>query len=206
MTLVELIKKGSLHGLATATPATVATIQPQALPTVATIATFAVATAQYPAANDPQPDTDRWCWPHSTAMNTMEIDTFTVRLARFTDKGLDLVAGELLADKLVIRDRDKDDRAVCLECIHLGGYGATSWRCANWQAAGIAIRARDAPLAVALVCQLQRCEGFANAPTPMTNCKQIATAIEGLTHELKKTQRLAARPVGQPQRQSAWQW
>ena len=47
---------------------------------------------QRTAANDTTPatDPDRWCWPHSEAMNGQEIDTFTARLARFTDKGASL--------------------------------------------------------------------------------------------------------------------
>ena len=49
-------------------------------------------------------DPDRWCWPHGAAMNTVEIDTFTARLARFTDKGMSLSDAEALADKLVVRD------------------------------------------------------------------------------------------------------
>ena len=77
------------------------------------------------AANDPAPaavaDPDRWCWPHSTAMNTGEIDTFTARLARFTDKGLSLDDSEALADKLMLRDRESDDR----RC---------AWSAHTWQA------------------------------------------------------------------------
>ena len=103
---------------------------------------------------------DRWCYPHSTAMNTMEIDTFTARLSRFTDRGLSLADGEGLADKLGLRDRDQDDRRVCLECKHLAGHGVGSWRCGNWQAAGVAIRSRDAQLPADLVVQPQRCNGF----------------------------------------------
>jgi hypothetical protein len=72
----------------------------------------------------------------------------------------------------VIRDRDTDDRRSCLECRHLSGYGPTSWRCGNWQAAGIAIRPRDTQLPADLVLQLQRCDGFATA-TP--NAKPNAT-------------------------------
>jgi len=53
---------------------------------------------------------DSFCWPHSSAMNGAEIDTFTGRLARFTDRGLSLDDAERLADRLVIRDRDGDDR------------------------------------------------------------------------------------------------
>ena len=110
-------------------------------------------------------DPDRWCWPHSSAMNGVEIDTFTARLHKFTDKGLVRNDGEALADKLVLRDRDQDDRRVCLECKHLAGHGAGSWHCGNWQAAGIALYSRDARLPADLVVQLQRCDGFAAHPT-----------------------------------------
>ena len=113
-----------------------------------------------PAANDPAPDPDRWCWPTSTAMNTGEIANFTARLARFTDKRLMLDDAEKLADKLVQLDRESDDRRLCLECLHLAGHGATSWRCGNWQASRVAIRAGDSQLHGDLVCQLQRCGGF----------------------------------------------
>ena len=93
-------------------------------------------------------------------MTDREIDTFTARLARFTDKGASTDVGEALADKLVIRDRESDDRRLCLECLHLAGHGATSWRCGNWQASRVAIRAGDSQLHGDLVCQLQRCGGF----------------------------------------------
>lgn len=115
-----------------------------------------------PAANDcpppaiaPVTDPDRWCWPHSVAWNSKEIDTFTARLARFTDKGVNYDEAERLADALVIRDREGDDRRLCLECPHLQGFGR--WRCGNWQAADVARQglARD------LVLMLQRCGGFA---------------------------------------------
>jgi len=112
------------------------------------------------AANDPAPDPaldpDRHCWPHSAAMNTAEIDTFTARLARFTVRGVIQGDAECLADRLVIRDREKDDRAMCLECTNLH----RGWRCGNWQRAGVAIRARDAQLAPEFMHLLQRCDGF----------------------------------------------
>jgi hypothetical protein len=113
-------------------------------------------------------DPDRWCWPHSSAMNGAEIDLFTTRLHLFTDKGLARNDGETLADKLVLRDRDQDDRRVCLECNHFAGHGAGAWRCGNWQAAGVAIRSRDAQLPADLVMQLQRCDGFTAHPTSTT--------------------------------------
>jgi len=100
------------------------------------------------------PDPDRCCWPHSDAMNGQEIDTFTLRLARFTDKGLSLDDAERLADKLVFRDREEDDRCLCLECVHLQGVGR--WRCDNWRRADVA----KAALATDLVLALQRCTAF----------------------------------------------
>lgn len=84
---------------------------------------------QQPPANEATADPDRWCWPHGSAMNTAEIDAFTARLARFTDKGLSLDNTEALADKLVTRDRDNDSRRLCLECAHLQGVGR--WGCGN---------------------------------------------------------------------------
>jgi hypothetical protein len=113
-------------------------------------------------------DPDRWSYPHSSAMNGAEIDTFIARQDRFASKGLPLLEAESLADKLVLRDRDMDDRRLCLECNHLGGYGQISWRCANWQAAGVASRSRDAQLPRDLVCTLQRCAGFNDALLPKT--------------------------------------
>ena len=163
MSLADLMKKGSLRQLATVTVATTATVGPESLPSVASVATVSVATAQMQAANDAAattPDPDRWCWPHSEAMNTGEIDTFTARLARFTDKGLGLDDAETLADKLVKLDREPDDRRLCLECSNLAGHAAGSWGCRNWQTAGIAIRARDAAVSASLVHQSQRCDGF----------------------------------------------
>jgi hypothetical protein len=113
-------------------------------------------------------DPDRWCWPRSSAMNGVEIGTFETRLHKFTEKGLVRKDGEVLADKLVLRDRESDDRRVCLECKHFAGHGAGSWRCGNWQAAGVAIRSRDAQLPFDLVVQLQRCDGFTVHPTSTT--------------------------------------
>ncbi len=59
---------------------------------------------------------DRWCWPSSGAMNTAEIEMFTVRLRHFTSG---VAAGaEALADLLVERDRNADYRRLCVECRH----------------------------------------------------------------------------------------
>ena len=161
MRLADLMKKGSLRQFATVTVATVATVKPDSPPSVATVASVSVATAQKRAANDPAADPDRWAWPHSAAMTGTEIDTFTARLVRFTNKGVGLDDAEALADKLVTRDRESDDRRVCLECSHLTGHGAGSWRCGNWQAAAVSIHSGNPGLAAEYVLKLQRCDGFA---------------------------------------------
>ena len=88
-------------------------------------------------------------------MTGAEIDRFTGRLALFTAKGLTLNDAEVLADKLLIRDRDGDDRRVCLECTHLSGWNGRQ-RCRGLQYAGM-----GGPLASAgQVAMLQRCNGF----------------------------------------------
>jgi hypothetical protein len=98
-----------------------------------------------------------YTWPNSQAMNPGEVDTFTARLARFTDKGVSYDDAERLADALVIRDREGDDRRLCLECVHLQGTGR--WRCGNAKRADVAQQglARD------LVLMLQRCPGYRKA-------------------------------------------
>lgn len=112
------------------------------------------------AANDPAADPDRWCWPHSEAMNTAEIDTFTARLHHFTGRGLAEPDAEGLAGKLVARDRESDDRRLCVECSHLAGHATDSWSCSNWQASGVVIQSRSTAVPMALTFQLQRCTGF----------------------------------------------
>lgn len=73
------------------------------------------------AANDPRFDSDRWCWPHSSAMNTAEIANFNARLHHFSSRGA--YDAEALADCLVARDRNADSRRMCFECshYHVGG-------------------------------------------------------------------------------------
>ena len=116
------------------------------------IPTLAALAAADPAA---LPDPDRWCWPHSSAMTGREIDTMVERTAMFNRRGLPALEAELLADKLVTRDRDGDDRRLCLECAHLSRAGGVM-RCAQWQRAGL-----GAPnLPAGLAMQLQRCVGF----------------------------------------------
>ncbi len=115
MSLADLMGKGRLRRPAVATSATSATDGPQCAGAVATVAEVAVATAaDSNPAKDPALDPDRWCWPHSGAMNTTEIEMFTVRLRHFTSR---VAAGaDALADLLVERDRNADYRRLCIEC------------------------------------------------------------------------------------------
>ena len=103
-------------------------------------------------------DPDGSCWPRSTAMTGAEIDNFRARLSKFDDKGLTASDGEALADKLVLRDREADDRRGCLEGRNLSGFSPGSWRCSNWKAAGVGASG----LPFDLVLMLQRCDGFEN--------------------------------------------
>lgn len=119
------------------------------------------AAPKQPPANEARTDPNHWCWPYGSAMNTAEIDTFTARLARFTDKGLTLADAEALTDRLIKRDREMDDRSLCLECVYLRG-GTGRWRCGNAVDAGIGLRAADAQLPSDLTHRPQRCAGFSN--------------------------------------------
>jgi len=98
-------------------------------------------------------DPDRWCWPHSAVLTSAEIDLFLSRLARFTDKGLSYGDAELLADSLVNRDREGDDRRMCLECSALGSNG----RCMVAARRGLSGAVRHLEPVINV---LQRCEGF----------------------------------------------
>ena len=77
-----------------------------------------------PVVNDPEfhsEDPDRWCWPKTEAMNSAEIERFNARVALFAERGIRTEEAEGLADALVKRDRETDDRRLCLECSHLRG-------------------------------------------------------------------------------------
>ena len=102
-------------------------------------------------ARPPAADPDRWCWPHSDAMNGAELEQFAKRAQQFTRRGISTEAADAMADRLVIRDREQDDRRTCLEC-------ASYWpgRCGNHRRAGL--QAPDVGRDLATL--LQRCPGF----------------------------------------------
>lgn len=155
MSLANLMKRGSLRQLATATSATPATDGAKAPGTVATVAKVAVATAQ----NDPvqltsdrallPADLDRWAWPNGTAMNGAEVDRTIERISVFMRRGLHDETAAHLADKLVVRDREGDERHACMECAHLRGRN-----CVRSAAAGMTANVEQ------IVLLLQRCPSF----------------------------------------------
>lgn len=110
--------------------------------------------------NDLSPGCDKNCWPHSSAMNTFEIDMFVQRACRFAGWGLSPADAEGLADRLVSRDRDDDGRRVCFECRHF--RTAVGWRCTNRRLVGGGFLVRtDGGLDGDLAQTLHRCNGYA---------------------------------------------
>ena len=111
------------------------------------------------AANDPGDDLpgsghDRYAWPNSEAMNSAEIETFAARLCLFAKRGIPMDWADALADKMMKRDREGDDRHACLECQRLAGR-----TCAAWRQAGIG----SAQLPADFMARLQRCPAFTPA-------------------------------------------
>ena len=89
---------------------------------------------------------------HAGGWDDAEIDAFTARQARFTRMGRAADA-EHLAERLALRDRQHDDRRLCLECAAL----ADNRRClaaARGRLAGADRRLEPVPTI------LQRCPGF----------------------------------------------
>ena len=118
------------------------------------------------ATTAPAPDPDRWAWPHSDAWNTGEIELFNRRAALFARRGAGDVQAEAMAERLVRRDREEDDRHICHECRHLRG-GLPGLSCGNGRAAGFPILT-GMGLAGDFTAMLQRCTGFAAAGLPAT--------------------------------------
>jgi len=98
-----------------------------------------------------QIDADRCHWP---AWSEREIRAFTARTVLFMRRGLSATDSDDLGERLVLRDRDQDDRKLCVEC---ASY--RTGRCITPVAAGLVSDA----IGVELAAQLQRCPGFTSA-------------------------------------------
>ncbi len=90
---------------------------------------------------------------HAGGWDDGEIEAFATRVLRFMQRGIGATAADDLAERLTLRDRDGDDRRLCLECTWLGDTG----RCLA--AASGRIRGADRRLEPVQTA-LQRCEAF----------------------------------------------
>lgn len=100
--------QNKLYGsIATATLATPATVNKPLIPTVAKVATVAVATS-------PKQTIEQVPEPASIL--------FDGRIQAFKSKGLSDMQAEALAESLALRDSQLDDRKACAECLQ-SSYG-----------------------------------------------------------------------------------
>jgi hypothetical protein len=101
-----------------------------------------------PEPEPPAPD-PRLSWGHYTPATAAEIARMLERTEMFERAGLTPDEVDLAVDRLHLRDRDLDDRHLCLECRNVRA-DRTGWRCASL-----------GPIPRAwVVHQLQRCPSF----------------------------------------------
>jgi hypothetical protein len=105
---------------------------------------------------------------HAGGWNDAEINTFTAKKVLLISRGCATDDAEQIAERLTLRDRQHDDRQLCLECAYLQGW--SYWRCGNWQTANVAGNglSRD------IVFLFQRCVGFKSAQIAGTNSQMIS--------------------------------
>lgn len=96
---------------------------------------------------------------HAPAWDDAEIFIFTTRVLTFVRRGVDPSDADDLAERLTLRDRDVDDRHLCLECSHLMRSG----RCA---AAALGHLTGADPRLEPVPTILMRCEGFTGTLRP----------------------------------------
>lgn len=82
-----------------------------------------------------------------------ELTRFTFREALFRRRGLSPSEAETLADRLALRDQERDDRRVCDECAHLQRDGGCFAAAQGWMRN---VSKRHQPVRALL----QRCELF----------------------------------------------
>lgn len=82
-----------------------------------------------------------------------EISRFVFREALFRRRGLSSSEAETLADRLALRDQERDDRRVCDECAHLQRDGGCFAAAQGWMRG---VSKRHQPVRALL----QRCEHF----------------------------------------------
>ena len=90
---------------------------------------------------------------HAGAWDDDELSAFTTRVLMLQRRSIEADDADNLAERLTLRDRDGDDRRMCVECSHLGDGG----RClaaAAGRVHGADRRMEPVPTV------LQRCEAF----------------------------------------------
>ena len=85
--------------------------------------------------------------------NDVEIRRFKARVGLFTRRGQHPIRAEFLADRLALRDQQRDDRRCCIECAHLDQRGRCFAAAQGWLKN---TSTRHEPV----VDILQRCERF----------------------------------------------
>lgn len=109
-----------------------------------------------------------------SAWSAVEIDIFICRRYHLTEKGLNLDDAEDVAETLLLRDRDIDNRRLCLECVHLQRDRQRGWCCAKVRYGNKYKSGQNLPeahpitrqamvLPMDYVYQLQRCDSFQEA-------------------------------------------
>jgi hypothetical protein len=90
--------------------------------------------------------------PMTTAPEVRVVARIEKRIGLFCRRGFDQAAAGELAELLVLRDADMDDRRMCIECSHLQRDGGCFAARQGWINA--------APYLTPVQTMLQRCERF----------------------------------------------
>ncbi len=88
---------------------------------------------------------------HAQPWDEATIARFVARVGLFLRRGFNATGADDLAERLVLRDLQTDDRVCCAECVHFRPA-----RCGNHRGAGLL----GAELGLDLAATLQRCPGF----------------------------------------------
>lgn len=132
-----------------ATVATVATLLPEQVSKVAAVAGLQQSNSQ----SNPLMTVAQANECHSPGWSDAEIDTFNDRRDRLLRWGYQVQDADSLAERLTLRDRESDERSMCVECSFLSPTG----RCLSASLG----RLPGAPRRLEpMTTLLQRCEGF----------------------------------------------
>lgn len=158
--------RASKRAATVATVATVATLRPAQGSKVAALAGVAEVAARSGAdvaavarAGNPLMSVAQADRCHVGGWDDAEIATFTSRVVKFMRSGISATDADDLAERLTLRDRELDDRHLCLECSHL----MTSGRCA---AAALGRLEGADPRMQPVQTILMRCEEFTGTRRP----------------------------------------